>query len=277
MATLLHEDFGRFNIYDEDNSDVLANDSSTTELRGYAPRDYELNPYGSMEWPTFSSNAIIPRSAWPDMIKEGNAKKLWSLHHHRLQKVPIMNQGRTNLCWINAVVGALMTARARTGLPTVNLSSASAGAPGKNYRNVGGWTGEAIRYIKQYGLVPHDQWPNDAINNRYFAPTREIAKQFNMGSWWELRRRNFDELMTCLLLGFDVAVGLQWWGHAVFYAAPVQIGANAFGVVCVNSWGERWENGGMSVLAESKANADEANCISTARMDADDKKVGSSF
>jgi len=171
-------------------------------------------------------------------------------------------------CWINAVVGAMMNTRACVGAHTVNLSSASAGAPGKNYRNVGGWTGEAIKYIRQYGIVPTSLWPNAAIDRSYFQRTREAAKQFNIGNWLELRPKNFDQVMTCLLNGWCVSVGLMWWGHAVYYNCPVEIGRNTFGVVSPNSWGENWENGGMTVLAERKATPDEANVVTNVKLDA---------
>ena len=268
MPQIILPDTGLMNIYDENSAHRLAEDTHSGKFRGYSGRNYDAHPYGAMPWENFPV-PVIPRSEWSDRIKECNAKKLFSLHHHQLQKVPIMDQGRTNYCWINSVVGAIMNARARNGYPTVNLSSASAGAPGKKYKNVGGWTGEAIGYIGKYGLATHANWGNAVIDQSRFAPTREEAKLYGIGQWWELRSKRFDEIATCLLLGFDVVVGLQWWGHSVRYNALVEIGRNAFGVVAVNSWGPNWESGGMTVLAESKANADEANCITTGKPSGD--------
>lgn len=264
----INTDLGRFSLIDDEASRALATDRSSEHLRGYTGRNYDRHPFGSMPWRNMPIRTI-PRSEWKDRIEEGNAKKLFAFHHNARAKVPILNQRQTNYCWINAVVGAIMAVRAQSGLPTVNLSSASAGAPGKNYRNVGGWTGEAIGYIQEYGLVPHELWPNDAIQRSYFRETRDVAKHFGVGQWWELRPKSFDEVMTCCLLGLPVAVGLLWWGHAVYYSAPVAIGANEFGVICDNSWGERWEEQGRVVLAESKATPDEANAIVTPVMDGD--------
>lgn len=258
---------GRMSIYDDSNSKVLVSASEKSGFsRGYTKRDYEKHPFGSMPYGTFPLKDI-PRAEWSERIKECNAKKMFSLHHHMARKVPIMDQSRTNYCWINSVVGGIMGARARSGLPTVNLSSASAGAPGKRYQNVGGWTGEAIGYIAKYGLVPHDIWPNADINRAHYDSTRDIALHFNIGQWFELDQRKFSQIATCLLMGFDVVVGLAWWGHSVRYNALVETGRNSFGVVAVNSWGPDWENGGMTVLAEEKANADEANCVSTVLLD----------
>lgn len=264
MARLSVEGVGRFNIIDEDNADRYAVDEATRHFRGYTGRNYDENPYGSMPWGNFPLD-VIPRSEWKDRIEEGHAKKTFAIYHHRRKKVPILDQKRTNYCWINAVVGAMMNMRACQNLPTIHLSSASAGAPGKNYANVGGWTGEAIRYIDEYKITPHDVWPNAAIDRSYFQKTREFAIH-DVGNWWELRPRNFDQLMTCLLNGFCVAVGLNWWGHAVYYNAPVMPGRGSYGVIFPNSWGYNWEENGMSVLAESKANADEANCITQTNL-----------
>lgn len=269
----LNSPFGRFPIYDSANSHLLirqaeAIDGYSRSAGGggfgapYTGRDYSVHPEGSMPWGNFDF-PLIPRHEWKERIEEGHAKKLFSIYHHKKRKVPICDQKRTNYCWINAVVGAIMNARARVGLPTVNLSSASAGAPGKRYRNDGGWTGEAIRYINQYGLASHELWPNAAIDRRYFNPSRDEAKEFGLASFFELPRRRFDYVMTCLLMGWEIPVGLMWWGHAVFYNAPVNVGRDAYGVIFANSWGDHWENEGMGVLAEDKATPDEANVVQT--------------
>ena len=42
---------------------------------------------------------------------------------------------------------------------------------------------------------------------------------------------------------------------------PVHISGNRFGVRIMNSWGSRWKNKGMDVLAESKARAFEQFAI----------------
>lgn len=278
----LNSPFGTFNIYDDEDTIELINQATAVDgysrahllssdpdysVTGpYSGRDYGQNPFGSLDWNSFSM-PVIPRSDWPELIKEGNAREVFGIHHHKKNKVPILDQKRTNYCWMNGPVGAIMNTRVKVGLPNINLSSASAAAPGKNYRNVGGWGGEAIDYINKYGLAPHSQWPNAAIDRNYYSPTRAIAKHFGIGDWIELRAKNFDQLMTCLLMGWEVAVGYMWWGHLVFLNAPVQIGRNEFGAICVNSWGERWENGGMTVLAENKATPDEANAITTVKMD----------
>lgn len=281
--TMINSPFGRFNVYDDDKDIIkLITDaervdgfdrshlkSASPEYRHegpYSGRNYNEHPYGDLPWNNFNL-PVIPRSEWPELIKEGNKRETFGIHHHKKNRVPILDQMRTNYCWMNGVVGCIMNTRVKVGLPNINLSSASAAAPGKNYQNVGGWGGEAIEYINRFGLAPHSRWPNAAIERRYFQPTREIATHFGVGDWLELRPRNFDQVMTCLLMGWEVAVGYMWWGHLIYLNAPVQIGSNAFGAVGVNSWGPQWENEGMTVLAERKATPDDANAITTVKMD----------
>lgn len=264
MSRIHIPDFGSINVIDDSNAAHYATDPSTAPLRGYSGRDYRQFPYGSMPWGK-APFAAFDRREWPDRIKEGYEKKRYVLHHLKMHEVPILNQKRTPYCWVNAVVGAVMAVRATHGLRTVALSAASAGAPGKNYRSVGGWTGEAIGYCKKYGIVPQKYWPNDAIDRRYFEPTRKYAKYYNVGQWYELQPRRFEQVMTALLLGFPVCVGLNWWGHAVYYAAPVYE-RGQFGVVMVNSWGDSWEDHGLSILMESKATPDEVNIVTSPLM-----------
>lgn len=265
------EDLGRFNVIDDSSYLRYADDRGTQSLRGYQGRNYEKHPFGSMPWGSMPFKTI-PRREWKDRIQEGHAKKTFPIYHQLRKKVPILNQKTLPYCWMYAVTGAVQSVRACAGFPTVHLSATSAGGPGKKYREEGGWTGEAIGYAKEFGIASVETWPEAVLSSRYFRPSREDAEQYSVGQWFELRPKNFDEVMTCLLLGYPVCVGLLWWGHAVFYSAPV-VDGNSFGVIDDNSWGPEWENNGRSVLMESKATPDEANVITSPLLHGDGDDV----
>lgn len=267
MAQLTLPGVGRLNIIDDSNYLKYADDPGTREVRGLQPRNYSKHPFGSMPWGTMPF-PVIPRSEWADRIDEGHAKKTFPIYHQLRKKTPILNQKRLPYCWMYAVTGAVQSIRACAGFPTAHLSATSAGAPGKNYREEGGWTGEAIGYAKKYGIASIETWPEAVNDRRYFRESRDEAKLYNVGQWFELRPKNFDEVMTCLLLGYPVCVGLLWWGHAVFYPAPIRDRSD-FGVIDDNSWGPEWEENGRSVLMESKATPDEANVITSPKMAGD--------
>lgn len=261
-------ELGRFNVIDETNYQQYADAPSTRPSRGFEGRDYSRFPFGSMPWGAMPFRTI-PRSEWKERIEDGHKKKTFPIYHMNRKKVRRLNQGQIPYCWQFSVVGAVQAAMAcNSSLAAVHLSACSCGAPGKNYRKEGGWTGEGIGYAKKFGIATVNTWPEPAVDRQYFRGSREEAEKYNVGQWFELRPRNFDEVMTCLLYGFPVCVGLLWWGHAVFYSAPI-VNGREFGVIETNSWGADWENDGNSVLMESKATPDEANVITTAQLTTD--------
>lgn len=161
-------------------------------------------------------------------------------------------------CWINAPVHALEIVRAIQGQQRVRLSPASVGAKIKGFRNVGGWGTEGLRYLVQHGAVPSEFWPDNAIDRKYDTEANNQHRaKYKVTEWWELRPRRFEELATCLLCGYPVAVGYNWWRHEVTAVALTMQG-NEFGIVIDNSWGPSWGSNGRGVLMGSKANPDDA-------------------
>jgi hypothetical protein len=173
--------------------------------------------------------------------------------------VPILNQGRRPYCWAYGTVGAMMTGYAASGLPVPHLSATSLAAKIKNYRDVGGWAGEAIRGNQTHGVSTIEHWPEAALDRRYDTPAqRANAALHRATEWAELPKKNFDAVATALLRGFSVTLGLLWWGHLVYATKLVVISRNRYGVLIRNSWGSNWETGGKAVLEESRATPDEA-------------------
>lgn len=243
-------------IIDDTNYQKLVEDAdSSTECgRGYEARDWGVEGVAApFSMPT------IPRDRWPEMIKEREQRGQLLSKICDEQGIESLYQEMTYYCWVNAVITAMETIRAANGLPYVKLSPASAGAPVKGFRNVGGWGSEALAYIVANGVCPVSVWPANAIDKRYYtAANRELAKNYRVPEWYDLRDRSFDQLMTCLLLGWPVPIGLLWWGHEVCAMDPVMIGANRFGARIRNSWGGSWGDNGFAILEESKATPDDA-------------------
>lgn len=227
--------------------------------RGMMPRDYHKVPYGSLENAEPLSLPLIPESEWAERIKD--REKLGA----RVQDLcdaaglKVKNQEQTPYCWINAPTHCVEVARVAAGLPYVELSPASAGAKIKNFQAVGGWGTEGVEFIAKSGLVPASIWPNNAINKKYDTPAADAERpKYQIDEWWELKPRSFEELMSCLLLGIPVAIGLNWWGHEVTAIDGVVLKGGAFGVMIDNSWGTSWGQNGRGVLARSKATPDDA-------------------
>ncbi len=251
-------------IIDDTNFQQFAGDGSVrghAMSRGYTPRDYVSNPFGSYAQP-FSNRDLIPRDQWAERIEEQERNGATLAHLHDHYKLPILDQNGYGYCWCYGTVKAAMLARAVAGLPTVYLSASSLAAKIKNYRNEGGWAGQAVQGWKKYGCSTIEFWPEADVDPKYDTPAqRENAKRHSLLEWTELPEQSFDALVTSLLLGMPTTMALMWWGHLVCGLRPVVLGRNDFGVEIVNSWRESWGNGGKAVLRESKATPHEAIAV----------------
>ena len=222
--------------------------------RGRIARDWSRQPFGSVaqafDFP------LIPRNEWQARIEEME-KTRSRLSDLILQAGnPNKNQGNTNYCWVNAVVRAMEIVRLMNGLPYVALSPASVGGPIKNYRNQGGWGGEALDYIIEHGVANCDTWPANAIDRQYDNEASRANRLLHtFKEWTDVASRDFDQKMTLLFNRIPVPCGYNHMGHEMCSVDPVYLGGDDFGARDENSWGDtqRW-----IVFGEEKATPDDA-------------------
>jgi hypothetical protein len=216
-------------------------------------------PYGQMRsTTTFPKELLVPRSEWQARIKEMEEQKSRHSDIVTTAGLPCKDQDQTNYCWINAPTYAVESKRVVQGQKMVILSPASAGGPIKNFRNVGGWGEEGLSYIAEFGLVPVDLWPANAIKASYnTAANRAVAMNYRCTEWWELVPRNLDELISCLFLREPVAVGYNWWGHEVTGCDPVWLDGE-IALRIRNSWAMSWGSQGFGILQGKKMLPDDA-------------------
>lgn len=244
-------------IIDDSNAHKFANETPDGCGRGYVPRDWAKQPYGSVYGAVGYDGPIIPRTEWDARIDEMTEKKqsLADLN------VPVKHQSSTNFCWWNAPVHCMEILNVANGGKYVELSAASGACRQNGFRNEGGWTATSIQRLVDVGVNTVEEWPNATINRKYdTAATRQSALKWRLTEWWELpnTRNRFDIMMTCLFLGFPVAIGLNWWGHEVTAIKPMRIERGRYGVLIDNSWGKDWGDNGRSVLDESRGTPDDA-------------------
>src|SRR5690606_18697414 len=128
------------------------------------------------------------------------------------------------------------------------LSAVSVAAPIKRFANVGGWGDQALKYIRDNGINEVTDWPINRIDRRYYTEeNRQKARLNRCTEWLDLRPKNFDQLASCLLRGYPVSVAYNWWGHLVT-AIDLVYDRGEFCVLIWNSWGDRWGDGGLSVI-----------------------------
>lgn len=228
--------------------------------RGYMPELRGPEGYAGSASP-FPDELLIPESEWQARIQEMEERKTRNSDLIIQSGLPCKNQQRTNYCWINAPTHAVECLRVLQGESPVILSPASVGAVLKNYKNVGGWGGDALQGLINLGLVPVEFWPANAIDKQYDTPeTRKMRENFKVIEWYELKPRNFKQQVSALLRRMLVPVGLNYWGHEVLDVDAAWLDGEAV-IRFRNSYGMDWPNqgaGGWSIRRGSKKFADDA-------------------
>lgn len=253
--------------------EVIINDSNHTRYaptedatvdgqykrRGRVPRNWQDEPYCSHPHAKPIDFPLIPESEWAARIEEMERTKTRLSDICDQAGLKSLDQNGTNYCWCNAVITALTIIRARDNMPFVDLSPASVAAQVKGYRNAGGWGGEALEFIVQNGVATQKDWPPNAISRQYLTDAmKKDALTRRVTEWYDLEERNFQQLMTLLLLRIPVAIGLNWWSHEVCAVDPVVISAGQFGVRFRNSWGDSYGDHGFNILTRSRSTPDDA-------------------
>jgi len=225
--------------------------------KGLMIRDKDEDPIGGFA--KAFDLPLIPRSEWASRIEEIERTKSRLSDISYAAGIECLDQNGTNYCWANAPVYCVELLRLASGLGDNRLSPASVAAPIKNYQNRGGWGTQALKYIVNNGIVPADKWPCNAIDRAYYTEENKIiAKEYSVTEWYDLEDKNFEQLMTCLILRIPVAVGYNWWLHEVSAIDALVLGKDEFGIRIRNSWGMRYGKDGYAILTEEKAASDDA-------------------
>lgn len=228
--------------------------------RGYERRDYSHVPYGSIYGTKTFDISLIPRAQWPERIQRMQQTRSRLSDFAKARGVPVLDQDGLPYCHGFCIAGAVMVLRAVRGLGVEKLSGSSVAGPAVGFRRQGQYIGKDIEIAAQYGVAPTSAYPEISTDAKSWArdDVRKASAEYRIVEWYELEANNFDQVMTCLLLRIPVVVGLDWWGHAVYYCDPVQLNDGRFGVLARNSWGPSYGDDGWFVLSEKKATPGEA-------------------
>lgn len=256
-------------IIDDSNIDELCQlDESKSQFgRGRMPRDWLENPRGSMPYCGAPLPPPIPRSEWKERILDRERQGAVISKVALAAGVRTKNQKQTNFCWCFAPTLALEICRVLAGERYISLSPASVACMITSYRNVGGWTQNAIKFMGESGIVSSALWDDTAIDRKLDNLKSREDRPFNIvQEWADLPRRNDDYFMTQLILGRPVCVGLDFWGHEILAMDPLVFEDGGFGYRFWNTWGEGWGQGGFGVFRlGSRGSPDDAQVPTVVR------------
>jgi hypothetical protein len=250
-------------------SELIINDDNYNSFitfedrgRGMIERRWDLVPEGKFEYAAAVPIRLIPRSEWPDRIRQMERDKSRLSDIFKDSKIKVKDQQQTNYCHANSPATAMEIIREVQGQPYVELSPGSIGGPVTNYRNAGAWIGDNLKHIYTKGVASTAFVPLNQISRSGWKPgADENAAEHICTEWVEIPRGriSFDYVMTLVLSRIPVCTAHNWWRHAVTALDPfMSPDGRSFGTRDVNSWGERYGDGGFFVLMEGKGTPDEA-------------------
>jgi hypothetical protein len=194
----------------------------------------------------------IPRSKWKQLILEGQGTFI----HDRCKPVlPPSDQNGTNYCWAHAAVRAFTTFRVIRGHDPRRLSAASVAVPITGGRNIGGYPEKAIMQLRASGACELDLWPDDQRRAPKDVLAMNASAMRNRIIRW-IDVRTWEMQVTCAFLRIPLAIGLNWWGHAVCQLDPVILSNGDVGIGIDNSWGADWSEYGYGTLDEEHGTSD---------------------
>lgn len=226
---------------------------------GHEERDYEACPHGSMRGShSFPMDQLIPRSEWSERLKYQKETKSRVSDVRLVSQVPSSHQGSTSSCWAHSVVNVVRLARVIAGLPHEGLSASSVQCRVKNFQDVGGWSGQALEFIVDNGIVPTSLWPENSFKRSLLTPEAvAVALDYRVTEWWDFDSGDLDQLASFLLQGGIGSGGWNWAGHAMAILDLVEVESGSFGVRVWDNYGEERGDRGMYVLRGWKAVPDD--------------------
>lgn len=233
--------------------------------RGHIPRDYEKEPYGSVHgaFPDELLFDISDMSAVLAILKEQREQgaaldQLWIR-----SGVKSLHQQRTSMCWMFAVLQAVLAIRAKAGLPYIEPCVASASLPCMGWRDNGGWSTNGTRWVSKNGFNTVEETGTDQVTfprSLYTEDMKAKAKARVITEWIECSPRSKRHQISLGCHGRPVSVGYNRLGHAICQLAIKEIESGSLGAVLVDNYGDSsWtDQHGMYIMRGDLFVADDA-------------------
>jgi len=216
---------------------------------GLVPRDFEAQPYGSIEGlpamalPEFSDEEI------QDRLNDQEKYKSSLLHMRADYKIRSLNQANYPYCWAFSTTKAIMYLQARMNKPIEELSGWMLGSVASGFVKTGGWCENSMRAAREVGVCSLAEWPQGGTGRSLWNEvTKLAAAKRKVVEWSDIPNdnRNIRILASLLLSNIPVMVEHNRWSHSVcaFYLRSWK----PFKYDIDNSWTPNWGNDGCSTM-----------------------------
>lgn len=200
----------------------------------------------------------IDTSEYEARIKELEAAQATIRDRSTFAGLICKDQNGTNFCWANAPTYCYEVSRVYANMPLVYYSPGSVAGPVNGFTNTGGWGGSALKRMVSNGVAPVSIYPANQVRRASnFDAAMEVAAKNKVLEWWTLRDRNMQDVVSCLLRGWPVASGLNWWSHEVTYTRALWLDGE-LAIEFRNSWGMSYGTEGYGILRGSRMIPDDA-------------------
>lgn len=208
---------------------------------GYMRRDFGADPYFSdPAAKQFPRDLLIPEVEWKERVEERERKGLRLIDRCERSGVFRLDQSPSWYCWCYSTFHGVMAAEIAANEPARMLVPESVAGPVMKYKKKGGWCTLALKGINEYGCADTTAWPweshSQANDPRYFANSRDNAKQTKVPEWWDNLTR--EEKASCLLRDIPVPDCYDYEGHATCSIELIYRDGQ-FGVIDIDSYFRR--------------------------------------
>lgn len=186
----------------------------------------------------------IARADFESVIKEKWANESWPMCYRDYK---CRSQDSTSSCWAQAACSAVDIKRRQQGFLHNETSAISVAAYVTGFRDVGGWSQDAVEMLVSQGACSSKLWPNSSYSRSYDnAESKADRINRKIIEWADIPVNDLEYLFTFVAAGFPCPVGYNRWRHAVCAVAFKLVGTGranfpyggnpAVSTVISNSW-----------------------------------------
>jgi len=202
---------------------------------------------------------LIPRSEWPDRIREKDREHTWI--KDLIEDIDPMDQDGLNYCHGYGPTMAAMINRRIQNQPHVLLSAESIAGPVTRWRNDGAYPEDDLQQFVEFGACPASMMDRPLSRNpeKWDKNWETERLKYRVVEWKDglIPGKSFDAAMSGALRNRIGAAGFVWWGHEVCYGIHAQdLGGGKYSIGGINSWGKDYGENGRFYLQEGKGTPD---------------------